>query len=262
MARPLTKCDQGGLLYFRQPTVEAQINLALTQDLYVLRGRLAITDHSSPDHLSSETIVHLIRDARRRVDQIMMNALLPVLLKRCEANLIRRIPDEEIPAAPDIREEVLSQFSELIADDEVGDNPNELDFFECRFNLAFRNFRIGVFRKELARLNLIVPLPVRLEGDSAESEDDAFARLADAIRVAPEQERNHFMKELRKAIDALPKDERKAVVLCHVIGYEVESADPDKVTAATLCGVTGRTIRNRLSRAAVMLSRFKQEARL
>jgi DNA-directed RNA polymerase specialized sigma24 family protein len=61
-----------------------------------------------------------------------------------------------------------------------------------------------------------------------------------------------------KAIDNLPLDERKAVVLCHVLEYEEESDDPSKTTAATLCGVTGRTIRNRLSRAAKKLSPFKE----
>jgi hypothetical protein len=43
------------------------------------------------------------------------------------------------------------------------------------------------------------------------------------------------------------------------MGYDVESENPNKTTAATLCGVTGRTIRNRLSNAAKILSRFKED---
>ena len=61
------------------------------------------------------------------------------------------------------------------------------------------------------------------------------------------------------AINALPEDERKAVILVHVMGYDEESDDPDKVTAATICGCTGRTIRNRLTRAAKKLSTLKEE---
>jgi len=53
-------------------------------------------------------------------------------------------------------------------------------------------------------------------------------------------------------------DERDAVVLVHVLGYKVESGDPDEDTAATRCKCTGRTIRNRLMRAAAKLSRFKE----
>jgi DNA-directed RNA polymerase specialized sigma24 family protein len=61
------------------------------------------------------------------------------------------------------------------------------------------------------------------------------------------------------AINKLPEDERRAVILVHVMGYEEESIDPAKVTAATLCGCRGRTIRNRLTRAAKKLSTFKEE---
>jgi len=48
------------------------------------------------------------------------------------------------------------------------------------------------------------------------------------------------------------------VELCHVLGYDEESENPDKRTAATICGVTGRTIRNRLKRAAARLSSYKE----
>jgi DNA-directed RNA polymerase specialized sigma24 family protein len=43
------------------------------------------------------------------------------------------------------------------------------------------------------------------------------------------------------------------------MGYAEEADDPAKRTAATICGVTGRTIRNRLTRAAATLSRFKED---
>jgi DNA-directed RNA polymerase specialized sigma24 family protein len=43
------------------------------------------------------------------------------------------------------------------------------------------------------------------------------------------------------------------------MGYDVESEDETKQTAATICGVTGRTIFNRLTRAAEKLSQFKEE---
>lgn len=60
-------------------------------------------------------------------------------------------------------------------------------------------------------------------------------------------------------LDALPADIRRAVVLCHEMGYEEESVDPTKITAATLCGVTGRTIRSRIRQAAAYLAQFNQE---
>ena len=39
----------------------------------------------------------------------------------------------------------------------------------------------------------------------------------------------------------------------------LESDDPAEETAATRCDCTGRTIRNRLTRAATKLARFKED---
>ena len=62
-----------------------------------------------------------------------------------------------------------------------------------------------------------------------------------------------------KVIHELPPDQREAVILVRIMGYEVESDDPTKVTAATRSGVSGRTIRKRLGRAAAVLKRYKEE---
>ena len=89
--------------------------------------------------------------------------------------------------------------------------------------------------------------------------EDALARVSEAFRVLPTQEWDVFRKPLLNAIEALPADECKAVILVHVLGYKEESEDPKEETAATRCNCTGRTIRNRLKRAAAKLSRFKED---
>lgn len=62
-----------------------------------------------------------------------------------------------------------------------------------------------------------------------------------------------------KVVLELPPDERDAVILVHALGYQEESDDPGEETAATRCDCTGRTIRNRLTRAATKLARFKED---
>ena len=89
-----------------------------------------------------------------------------------------------------------------------GERPDDLDFYECRFNAAFGALRIDVVRRELKRLKQTAEPP----GPSEEREPDAHekdapARLFEAVRT-------------REAINALPPDERKAVVLCHVYGLK------------------------------------------
>ena len=81
------------------------------------------------------------------------------------------------------------------------------------------------------------------------------SRVSDAFKVFPTQEWDAFREPFLKAIDALPSDERDAVILVHVLGYKEESEDPEGETAATRCNCD--TIRNRLTRAAGKLARYE-----
>jgi DNA-directed RNA polymerase specialized sigma24 family protein len=102
--------------------------------------------------------------------------------------------------------------------------------------------------------------PLADEGDEeSENDDEVLSRISNSYRTAGTQEVKQIGRRLWQAICALPRDERRAVVFCHLLGYEAESEDPSKVTAETLCGVTGRTIRARLRRAATKLANFEKE---
>jgi len=260
MARQLMKQDLNGNCYKRPLNIEASIDMALTLDVSVLQQR-ATLKRRSPGYISSECLVHLIRDAGRRADYDTMNPLLTILLARCEANLCTKIPDDKFQNAAYLREEVLGEFSELFAVDGCDDNNNqELDFFECRFNLAFRALRINIVRREISCMKHMASLPNLSDNGEPTAYEDIFPIVSEAFCSTATPERNISLNDLHKAIDDLPPDERRAVILCHIMGYEEESEDPKKITAATLCGVTGRTIRNRLTRAAAKLSKFKEDA--
>jgi DNA-directed RNA polymerase specialized sigma24 family protein len=260
MATPLTKRYRNGDLYERPKVIEDAIKNLLNESLENLTRRANIPDTSSPDYIPSECIVHFIRGARRRDDEPMMTALLPVLLRRCESILLSKI-SKDLPRAEEIREEILGQFGELFAADGNGSNPNELDFFEVRFNQAFRTFRIDILReerrKDIVRGQSNIPAPYEEDGE-APSDDEFFVRLSKEFHTPAPQESAFKLEQIKQAIDTLPAEERKAVVLCHILGYEQESDDPQKRTAATICGVTGKTIRNRLRRAAARLSKLKE----
>ena len=161
MVRLLTKHCSTGELYTRPPVVEAQIDEALKLDLAILRQRIEIANCQTVGYLRSECLVHLIREARRIDNQDRINLVLPVLLLRCEATLRAKIPDSVLLDAESVREEVLGQFSEMFASDGSGANPNELDFFEVRFNLAFRAFRIDLVRTEETASNTSRRFPCR-----------------------------------------------------------------------------------------------------
>lgn len=260
MVRPLTKRTKKGELYLRPPAVETAIGAALREDWATLRRRLEITDIGSPEHLSSECLVHLFRDAYRKGDDRWMSAILPVVLGRCEAILKTKIPDSE-PGASEMREEVLDRFTELLARGCADERWDELDFYECRFNQALHALRVDAVRHKRRRLRPTVDIPRGEDGEEPRlSEEEGLALLSEAGRTPPTQEQSALLNDVKKAIEALPQGERDAVVLCRVFGYKVESKDPNEITAAVLCGCTGRTIRNRLSRAEAKLWRLKEES--
>lgn len=261
MIPPLTKKNQAGNLYTRPIGIETAIDAAMQQDIAILRRRVGISKVDSPDFVPMECLVHLIREARRRQDEQTMNSLLPSLLGRCEAMLIRKIPDRSSPNAADIREEMLSEFSLLFAEDGSGENPDELDFYECRFNLAFSTFRIDFMRRETVRADPLEELPPEDGTSDSSADEEGLRRISAAFQSAAMQLPDVFLEELLTGIKALPPDERRAIVLCCFFGYKEESDDPSEPTAATLCKVSGRTIRNRLTRATAKLSKFKEEVK-
>src|SRR5687768_11820744 len=98
MARSLTKLKKDGTPYTRPAEIDQQIARALTQDVKTLETRAAL-DGDSPEFLSSECLVHLIREGRRTNNDRLMNALLPMLLQRCEACLLKKVSDRVFSSA-------------------------------------------------------------------------------------------------------------------------------------------------------------------
>src|SRR5688572_22286291 len=84
MARPLTKRKADGTPYRRPRSIEQEIDGALALDPKAALARAEGADESSPEYLSCECLVHLIREANRRKDDDLRNRLLTLLFQRCE----------------------------------------------------------------------------------------------------------------------------------------------------------------------------------
>ena len=102
-------------------------------------------------------------------------------------------------------------------------------------------------RRERARIDGQVPLP-----NAGQPNDDATRQVEEALQSPATQADGLMLAEL---LDALPPDEREAVVLHYVLGLEVESKDKNKPTVAKPLRRVGshhgrppgRTARERLS---------------
>lgn len=227
------------------PAIETQIDVAVDLTLEDLKARLYIASRLHPNYLCSETLVHLVRLGQRTSNDRLMGIVFPVLLMRCQENLVRKVPDGGLPTATTVREEVLGQFSELFARDGTGTNPDELDFYECKFNRASRFFRIDVVRLEMNRLMPLRTLPAADESQVQGSEEEIFARVSEAFRSPATQEAETALSELQTAIQRIPHEEREAIVLVCALGYQEESKDPAQETAA-VCSRAQRLATSRL----------------
>ena len=54
-----------------------------------------------------------------------------------------------MPDAASLRQEILEDLTDLFVTDGTGDFPDELDFYECRFNKAFMALRIDAVRRDV-----------------------------------------------------------------------------------------------------------------
>ena len=258
MARALTKRKTDGTLYVRPAAIERQIDEVSSLGLTELRQRLMVVDKKAGGYLHSETLVHLIRLSILENRPEVSGTILSVLLVRCEKNLKVTVSDDLRDAAM-VREDILGEFSELLALDATT-NPGLLDYYEVRFNAAFAAHRINAVRKALTRLKYeSEPESADLPDDDLFGQPDSLVKkLIDNLSEPPTQEWEALRGPITAAIKQLPREERKAVVLVHVLGYLQGSDDPSQITAATRCKCSPRTIYNRLQRAEIKLSAFKE----
>jgi RNA polymerase sigma factor (sigma-70 family) len=186
----------------------------------------------------------------------MISSLLPILLGRCEAILKAKIRADDLDNAEEVREEILGDFSVLFAADAAEpDSGNTLDFFECRFNLAFRRFRLPYIQRERERAEPLISRPSAPESSDELTDDEFLSQLSEAGRTPANQDTYVLRHTLLRAIDTLPLDQRDAVMLRYFYELPEESENPSVRSVASVCGVTGRTIRNRINRALARLSK-------
>lgn len=234
MARPLTKLKEGGGRYLRPKEVEDALDPALALDRQTQLQRAAISSRDSPDYLRDEVLVHLIREARRQADKSTLNLLVGRLFSRCTSKVRRN--------EPEVLEESLRALGLLIAQDGQQD---KLDFFECKFERAF-SVLCRIARRDITKNHSQLARDPE-DADSAEQDLSKISQTA----LNPDEFRKLVLK-----IEGLEPELREAFVLVCIEQYKIESEDPYEVTAATLCQVEGRTIRNRVTKARSQLAEF------
>lgn len=254
MVRPLKKCTEDGVPYSRPPAIERSIAQALAAAPATLLARAAISDRRNAEYLAPEVLVHLIRHALRMQDYSTANALLGCLGKRCAQMLKRRVRETTAFRASDVREETVSRLYELFAEDTKNPDDVPLDYYEVHFNKAFVTVRAGIIRKAFAH-----QAPLESLSDSSDEGEDVepvelqdLSPAADVVLCAENE-------QLARLIQALPRDEREAIVWKYFFNLKTESTDQTERTVASLCEVSGSEIRSRLRAAYARLKKRIEE---
>lgn len=257
MVRALKKRDKHGQLYVRPPAVEQAIAAALSQSPASWIARAAITDRRSAEYLAPEVVVHLIRHSLRMQDFATATPLVQKFVERVVRLVERHVKESRAFSATIVREETLSRFFELFPEDMKEPEEGTLDFYELRFNKAFAALRAQVIRYERLRTTPFEPLsaPQPHNADEEEPEPIELPDLSPIADVAAAAE----SAELYRLVQALPPDERNAILWKYYSDHDTESTDPTKTTVASLAGVSGSEIRSRLRAAYARLKKRMED---
>ena len=144
---PLRMQDPDGKLYRRPKDIEESL-VALSQLTAVdAVQRCRIEDSDDPDYVSSECLLHFVRQASFANDENAFREMFMLLNKRVLRAVpvfARRVTGLDKPAVKasdlEIQELVVSAFHKMLCADRVAYN-ERLDYFEIRFNSAMARLR-------------------------------------------------------------------------------------------------------------------------
>jgi len=243
--RPLTRARvDSGKPYVREPTVTRQIaHFCALPDKERCRALLAPAATGDPHRPKEETLVYFVREYDRRGQKQAAWELLESLVSRLSGHIGRELAKWRLPQAEqeECAEALLLHLYERVVSHDASE-----EFWEVRFWVCLDR-RLHALAEKLQRVRDREIRPADDFGDddmgNARGSEGVFASLADPT-ASPET--LVLRKELLARLSGL---ERDAVFLKYIERMPEESGDTDRVTIATVLGVTGRTVRNYLRRA-------------
>jgi len=262
LAKPLTRSTREGVKYFRPPEVESQLEelLGTGQDEQLAKAK--VTDQHSPQYVANECLVYLICEASATGDSERYNALVASLLKRITRGIERQLKllgvEEDVD---DLHQDVVLKMMESIVQGAKGEH------YQIRFQHALRREVTKVYdryRRRHRHTRHDQSLDSSGESSSDDEEGDDAATLGERIGsdedVAVDVERRMLISE---ALDAITNpDHRKAFVLYHAEGWQIESIDSNEPSLSQLFGRTPRMIRNWLRSAERQLTEWRTNKRV
>ncbi|OWU67824.1 hypothetical protein [Phaeobacter sp. 22II1-1F12B] len=248
---PLRKRTVSGKLYTRRDEISAFIRLSLDWPFDELLDKAAMRDRRHADYVPSEVLLYHLRQTKTDNADGRFVALYNILLDRIEAacprpNSRRGDKDVEDFRVAEIRDKTIERVTELMFEDRRG-YVEQLDAYEVFFDRAVRSVRIDKFRQVSGRENATESV-VHHDGseDIREEVEEALERYKKSGLTKEEDFDYRF--RIRRAIDALPEEERKVIDLM-LAEIPIETNKDGEPSMTQLLGCVEKTVRNRRDRA-------------
>lgn len=247
---PLLKRRISGELYARRSPIIDLIATSLTWSFDDLLDRAAIRDRRNDKYVPSEVLVYHMRQTKPDNSDGRFVSLYNILRDRIEAACprpSRQIADKvyEDARTAEIRDATINHITELMFIDRQGYD-EQLDIYEVVFDKAVRSAHITKLREVNRR-----------EYAKEEVEDTVTGEVRAVVEAALDRYKKHGLTDeedldyrihLRRAIDALPIDEREVIDLM-LADIPIETNKNSESSMTELLGCVEKTVRNRRDRA-------------
>jgi DNA-directed RNA polymerase specialized sigma24 family protein len=250
--RPLTRTRKdNGSVYVREKDVEAQLrHLATLNERERRRAFFA----EGEERLREEALVYVLRERATAGDDETAWQIAQLLVDRISGHVARQLSKWRLPPddADDCTRDLFATLFEALFDGGPGG-----EFWEVRFWVCLDRRLWNLIEKRQTTLDAELREVEAPGGDGGERSNESgleslLSRVKDTS-VGPEER-----AILSAALEHLTENERLAIYLTKIEGLPEESDDPDRVTAATILGVTGRSVRNYLKRAEEKVQKWEQ----
>lgn len=247
MPEPLKRTNSSGELYVRRTEVE---NLLIELERISTPERIqqfSISQRTNDSYIPSEILLYFLRKASRDKENKPKEYedLFNLLVKRVKISLQSRVSEALVGGTTLIREEVMSKFIELLANDYTNSS-TKLDYYEVNFDSALAALRISAIRKEESSKIQILPLEVSEKNELSPEIEQAAVNFYENTQY--QLDNPAFRLALYSAIDKLPSDQKQVISLM-LDGFPIDSKDQQTMTIAKALDCDERTVRNRRDRA-------------
>jgi len=238
--------------YVAEPHVSAQIvafgRLSRSSLLGALTGESPVGDR-----IWEETLVHFLRLANSSGDNRAAAAISRAITARVAGRLARMTKVWRLGHPPDLAEDVIDEVLTDLYDQLLRPDVSA-KFWEIRFWVCFNRRALNILRRRRFEIDQVVA-----EEDEGWDED-ALDRVMGAPAPLTRFDQPETRAVMVDALSRLPMNVRTAFLLKHWSGYQEEPGPDGAPSIASVMGISGRTVRNYLAKAARELAVWRAEA--